>query len=115
MQFPPMCCSKVTPPAAPFDAPGRGPTIRFSSLLIFLQIRRALSPVRGLRSTSLGHDDDGVDIGPSSRLGSGYCIDDCARFLNQPPEHGVRSFSKAHDNPAAEENPLSRVAQDRRA
>ena len=72
-----------------------------------------MSPFRGLRSTSLRHDDDGADIGPSSRLGNAYSIDDRARFFNQPPEHVVRSFLKAHDNPTADENPLSRVAQDR--
>src|SRR5262245_57186616 len=54
-------------------------------------------------------DDDSMDIGPSSRLSAGYCIDDRTRFLDQPTEHVVRSFLKAHDNPAAEENPLSRV------
>ena len=72
-----------------------------------------MSPFRGLRSTSLRHDDDGADIGPSSRLGNAYSIDDRARFFNQPPEHVVRSFLKAHDNPTADENPLSRVDQDR--
>ena len=65
-----------------------------------------MSPFRGFHPAPLRHDDDGVDIGPRSRLGNGSARD-------QPPEHVVRSFLKAHDNPTAEENPLSRVDQDR--
>ena len=44
-----------------------------------------MSPFRGLPSTSLRHDDDGADIGPSSRLGNAFSIDDRARFFNQSP------------------------------
>ena len=44
-----------------------------------------MSPFRGRRSTSLRHDDDGVDVGPSSRLGNGYCIDDARdSLINRP-------------------------------
>lgn len=59
--------------------------------------------------------DDGADLRPFSWLGSLDCIDERARFFDQPMEHLVGlAVVKAHDYPAAEEEPLSRVAQDQR-
>jgi hypothetical protein len=65
-----------------------------ADFLAILEVRGATSPFRGLRSTSLRHDDDGVDIGSRSRLGTGYCIDDRTRFFDQPPEHVVQQYGR---------------------